>query len=347
MKLFSRKRAIRMLTVYAALGLVFAGLTVVERRRIEATASEPSASAVPGPLDGQPILADIRTLADPRSEGRRTGGAGNRSAQDFIETRFREIGAAPAFASYRQRFSFTRHSVRGFFLPSRPFKTVYPEAANVGAIIRGTGQPERFIALTAHYDGLGIRDGQVYPGADDNASGVAVMLAVGRMLAAQPLQHSVLLLAFDGEELGLQGSTHFVANPAVDLALMDVVINLDMVGRGDTNTLVAAGTALYPALEPPVRAAAASRSVKMLFGHDRPFYLAGAVGNWTQSSDQGPFHDAGVPFVYLGVEDHADFHRATDTVEKIQPAFLGEVGNLVLGLIGRLDRAGSLRGADR
>ena len=346
MKLFSRKRAIRMLTVYATLGIVFAVLTVVERRRIEATAIAPAGSVVPGPLDGQTILADIKTLADPRLEGRRTGSSGNRAAQDFIETRFREIGAAPAFTSYRQPFSFTRHSITGFFLPSRPFKTFYPEAANLGALIRGT-QPQRLIALTAHYDGLGIRDGAIHPGADDNASGVAVMLAVSRTLAAQPLQHSVLLLAFDGEELGLQGSTHFVANPAVDLASIEAVVNLDMVGRGDTNTLVAAGTALYPAIEPAVRAAAGQRGIKVLLAHDRPFYTAGAVGNWTQSSDHGPFHDAGVPFVYLGVEDHADFHRATDTADKIQPGFVGEAANLVLALIRQLDRAGSLRQPNR
>jgi Zn-dependent M28 family amino/carboxypeptidase len=75
----------------------------------------------------------------------------------------------------------------------------------------------------------------------------------------------------------------------------------------------------------------------VVFGHDRPFYKAGWVADWTGSSDHGAFHNAGVPFVYLGVEDHADYHQPTDTAEKIDGRFLTEVANLAADLMSRLD----------
>lgn len=87
----------------------------------------------------------------------------------------------------------------------------------------------------------------------------------------------------------------------------------------------------------PIRAAAEGRGLQVVFGHDRPIYKAGRVGDWTHSSDHGPFHDAGVPFVYLGVEDHADYHQASDAADKIAPRFVAEVGALVVALLRHLD----------
>ncbi len=73
----------------------------------------------------------------------------------------------------------------------------------------------------------------------------------------------------------------------------------------------------------------------MKFGHD----TGGGQDDWTQQSDHGPFHTAGIPFVYLGVEDHADYHKPTDTADKIDPRFLGGVAAFVLDVVGALDRA--------
>ena len=82
----------------------------------------------------------------------------------------------------------------------------------------------------------------------------------------------------------------------------------------------------------------ARSAVKILFGHDRPMYLAGGVENWTHSSDQGPFADAGVPFVYFGVEDHADYHRPTDTADKINRDFYGSTVDMIVEAIRTFDR---------
>lgn len=338
MKVWVRRRLRRAMVILGTLAVAAAVLTTLERRRVESTATSPAAAAQPAPLDGRAMLADVERLASRELEGRRTGTRGSELAQQFIIERFRAAGAHPAFGSdYRQAFSFTHHSIKGLVLPGRPYATEYPRAANVGAVIRGTSRPERFLALTAHYDSFGIRDGELFPGADDNASGVSVMLAVARALSEKPLGHSVLLLAFDAEEIGIRGARYFVEHPTVDLSRLDVMVNLDMVGRGDENVLVASGTSHYPSLEPPVRAAAAARAIRVVFGHDRPLYKGGLVEDWTGSSDHAPFHSAGIPYVYLGVEDHADYHRASDTADKITARFLGEVAALVADLVRRLD----------
>jgi hypothetical protein len=338
MKASVRRRLRRGVVILSTLAVVSTMLTGLERRRIRATATPPATTAQPELMEGRNLLADVERLASPQFEGRRTGSRGNKATQDFIIERFRAAKIDPAFGStYRQPFSFTHHSIKGLLSPWRPYKTEYADAANLGGVIRGTSRPERFIALSAHYDSFGIREGRLFPGADDNASGVAVMLGIARVLAERPLRHSVMLLAFDAEEIGIRGARHFVANPPMELSLLDVVVNLDMVGRGDDNLLVASGTSHYPSLEAPVRAAAATRSIQVVFGHDRPLYKAGLVDDWTGSSDHGPFHGAGVPFVYFGVEDHADYHQPTDTADKIQGRFLNEVATLVADVLVRLD----------
>ena len=338
MSLPFRYRVRRFVIVLTVLLIALTLLTRWERRRTAGTATTAERTPAEGVVDGESVLADIRQLASPQFEGRHTGTAGSRLAQEFIVERLRRAGAAPLFGdSYRQPFSFTRTSIRALFSGSQPYRRDYADAANLGAIVRGTFLPERYLVLSAHYDHFGIRDGQLFPGADDNASGVAVLLAAAQALSRHGLRHSLVLLAFDAEELGLRGAKHFVEQPPIDVEKVDTIVNLDMVGRGDANTLVAAGTSYNPHLEAPIRAAAEGRGLQVVFGHDRPIYKAGRVGDWTHSSDHGPFHDAGVPFVYLGVEDHADYHQASDTADKIAPRFVAEVGALVVALLRHLD----------
>jgi Zn-dependent M28 family amino/carboxypeptidase len=263
-------------------------------------------------------------------EGRRTGTPGNHRAQAFILARFRELGLQPLGARFEQKFSFVHRSIVGTVMPGRPAKQAYPDATNLIAIVRGSAQPDAYLIVSAHYDHLGVRQGTTFPGADDNASGVAAMLETAAQVAAHPLRHSVVFVAFDAEEQGLQGSTYFVAHPPLPLDRVRLVINLDMVSRSDTTSIVASGTSFDPTLKDLVSKAAQGRRLSIAFGHDRPIYLAGGVEDWTNQSDQGPFHDAGVRTLYFGVEDHPDYHQPTDTADKIPRAFFAEVAELVL-----------------
>jgi hypothetical protein len=284
-------------------------------------------------VDVGALMTDVRTLSGAEFEGRRTGSEGNRRARMYVLRRFKEIGLEPVGGTHQQKFSFTPRA-RG----SSPQKPSEMQGTNLFGMVQGTAAPEQFVVVTAHYDHLGRRDGAVFPGADDNASGVAGMLAIASWFAGHKPERSLLFVAFDAEELGLQGARYFVKNPPVDLKKILTVVNLDMIARGDANTLWASGTSYYPALKEPVVDAARGRGIKVEFGHDRPKTDGEVLDDWTNSSDHGPFHAAGIPFLYFGVEDHPDYHKPTDTADKIPRAFFAEAVSLALDVVSRLAR---------
>jgi hypothetical protein len=323
--------------VLVALGY-FQAATVLERRAIAAQDPIPAAeTAAPRYANRDQVMRDLGTLASREFAGRRTGTEGGRKARAWVVEQFKAARLVPAGSrSYLQPFRFTQESVRGLVLPNRPFRTEYRDAANVMGRIDGSNPDALPIVVSAHYDHLGAQDGEVYAGADDNASGVAVLLAAARHFAVHRPHHSLIFAAFDAEELGLRGSRAFVASrPRGRVAALNV--NLDMVSRSDRNEIFAAGTYHYPQLKPPLEDLQKRVSVKILFGHDRPMRTAGGVDDWTSLSDHAAFHAAGVPFVYFGVEDHPDYHQPTDTADKIQPRFVGGVADMVVEAIKTLD----------
>jgi Zn-dependent M28 family amino/carboxypeptidase len=281
----------------------------------------------PSRIDADRLFDDVRTLSQPAFEGRLTGTPGNHKAQAFILARFRALGLepivpGPSGPAYEQPFGFGER---------------FPDAKNLMGVVTGSSEPTRFTALTAHFDHLGVRGGSIYPGADDDASGVAAMLAAAEYFSHHRPRRSILFIAFDGEEEGLRGSTFFIAHPPVPLKAIALDVNLDMVSRGDRNELVVAGTYFSPELKDPLAAAASQRHLTLVFGHDRPASVQGNgpggnadKDNWTNASDHGPFHQAGIPFLYFGVEDHPDYHRPTDTADKIPRVFFVEAANLIL-----------------
>ena len=279
-----------------------------------AFAARPAQAAAAAAVDEAQLLSDLEFLASPKLEGRLTGSAGNERARSFILERFKQLKLQPVDGSYTQAFSFA---------PARGgASATVPKGMNVMGMVPGTSEPRSYVLVTAHYDHLGVRDGRTYPGADDNASGVGALLAAARWFSEHPPRKSVVFVAFDAEEQGLRGARHFVAQPPIDLARILVVLNMDMVGRGDKNVLYVAGTHHYPALRPVVEEAMKGRSIKVLLGHDHASAQA-AVGldDWTNQSDQGAFHAVQVPFLYFGVEDHPDYHKPTDTADRIPRPF--------------------------
>jgi hypothetical protein len=281
-------------------------------------------AAAPWRVDGDAQMQDLQALASPELEGRLTGTPGNRRAQALILERFKQLKLQPLNESFDQKFSF--NEVR------RGGRQGFPDATNLVAMLPGTTDRQSFVLVCAHYDHLGVRGGETYPGADDNASGVAAMLAIARWFTAHPPRRSLLFAAFDGEEEGLRGSRYFVANPPVELKRISAVVNMDMVGRGDANTLYAAGTHYSPQLAPIVTDAARGMELTLKLGHDQ----GGGSEDWTNSSDHGPFHAAGIPFVYFGVENHPDYHRPGDTADKIPRRFYLEATEIVLETVRRL-----------
>lgn len=331
-------RLVRIAVLLAAAGAYILVTSKLELKRLAAPLPFAGAEAtLRPPVDGARLLDDVRTLSSEAFGGRRTGSAGSRKAQAFLQGRFEALGLQPFGAAFAMPFSFTHTSIKALVTPGRPYRTAYPSAANYIGYIAGSARPERFIVFSAHYDHLGEKAGKLYPGADDNASGVAAMLSIASWFTAHPPLHSIVFAAFDGEELGLQGARAFLAALPFPKAQLALDVNLDMVGHNDNNEIFVAGTSYTPALKPLVAQAAARNTVKVRLGHDRSQLVAGAVQDWTGSSDHGPFHEAGVPFLYFGVEDHADYHAPGDTFEHINQAFFIRVAGLLLDVAATLD----------
>lgn len=267
------------------------------------------------------LLEDIRYLSADALEGRETGTEGNRMAQHYIEVRFDSLGLKKFGESYRHSFEY------------QPNGGEQVEAVNLIGFVPGTAGRERYLVMTAHYDHLGNQNGEIYNGADDNASGTAALLEAARYFSENPLQHNVVLIAFDAEEKGLRGARHFVEEPAVPLDEVVININMDMISTNFENELYAVGTSHYPFLKPLIEEAVADAPVNILFGYDTPE----APQDWTGASDHGPFHQKGVPFIYFGVEDHPGYHQPSDDYETINPEFYQNATETILRVVEYLD----------
>jgi Zn-dependent M28 family amino/carboxypeptidase len=308
-----------------ARGLWAAALSVVLVSTASAQAvATPSRPATMAAADGTALLASIQALTAPGMDGRATGTPGNVKARAWIVAQLTRTGVTPVVkGSFEVPFSFTSKAGAA------------DAGVNLVAQCPGRRPELPVLVISAHYDHLGIRDGRTFHGADDNASGVALLLAIAERCVATVHDRTFILAAFDAEEQGLQGARAFVAAPPIARDRIALNINFDMVSRSDKKEIYVAGPGRWPALLPLLRPAAARAPITVKFGHD----TGGGQDDWTQQSDHGPFHSAGIPFVYLGVEDHADYHKPTDTADKIDAAFLGGVAVFVNDLVGSLDLA--------
>lgn len=272
------------------------------------------------------IMQRLSALSADSMEGRRAGSAGGARARSWIIGELKSIGVKPIGADYSIPVTLRQRGGGSDTL-----------GANIVARIPGKNTGGPVIVLSAHYDHLGVRNGEVYNGADDDASGCVALLTIAERLKKEPPTHDIILAFFDGEEGGMQGSRAFVASPPVPIERIALNINLDMVARQDGGALWVSGTSYSPYLKPLAEAVARTASIKILFGHDTKDLKPG--DDWTNSSDHAPFHAKGIPFFYLGVEDHPDYHKPSDEADKIDPAFFRGSVEFASSLLRRADRS--------
>lgn len=267
-----------------------------------------AAPAFAGP--GDKALDDVRILSADDMQGRAPGTPGSEKARAYILSRFAEIGLSPVGDKFEQPFSFAKRdgsAVQGVNLVAR-IKGTAKEAASGKAMV-----------VSAHYDHLGVRHGEIYNGADDNASGVAGLLAVAEAFKVKRPKHDVIFAVVDAEESGLRGAKAFVAAPPVPLATIALDVNFDMLSKNPKNELYASGTAPFPYLKPILVKVATTAPVTLKLGHDTD--ADGKQNNWTDQSDHYAFGEKGVPWVYFGVEDHPEYHRPTDDFATVPQDF--------------------------
>lgn len=288
----------------------------VKKTDAQATTSKPKTAETISPL-----LKDLQILSSDAYEGRKTDTKSAALARTYITGRLKEIGVKSysKLNGYEQSFSFETGNG----------KTI--NAKNIVGYIEG--KSDTAIVISAHYDHLGIIKNEVYNGADDNASGVAGLLKIATYFAKHKPNNTLIFAAFDAEEMGLQGAKAFVADAPVMLSKIKLNINMDMISHNDKGELYACGTYKYPGLKKYF--ITSDPNVKVLFGHDDP---AQGHDNWTNQSDQGAFNEKNIPFIYFGVEDHKDYHKASDEYERINKAFFTGAVNSILEIVINIDK---------
>lgn len=263
------------------------------------------------------VLKDLEEIASDKYEGRATGTKGAEMAAKFIKDRYTSLGLQAFTKNFEMPFSFNN-------------KGEEIKGKNIVAYIKG--QTDKVIVISAHYDHLGVKNGLIYNGADDDASGIAAILSYAEYFSKNKPVHTLVFAAFDAEEMGLMGSKKFVEKPPV--AARDIIlnINLDMIGQNDKNELYACGTYHYTQLKQYILSK--NNKPQIILGHDDPKL---GHNDWTNQSDHFSFHQKNIPFVYFGVEDHKDYHQATDDYENINQIFYTHSVNAILSIIKNID----------
>jgi len=294
------------------------------------TVNAPVAPVAPAaPAFQAQLLEDVRILASDEMAGRDTGSAGGEMARNYIVGRLEALGVVAPAMGRLQPWEATGRTRAG----PKTYNGV-----NIIGVIPGTRVSDKYIVVTAHYDHVGTNDGQVFNGADDNASGVATMLALAAELKRQAPEHSVIIVALDGEERGVLGAKHFVEAPPVPLTSITMNLNFDMTARAETDgKLWVTGTYQNPSFRPILEGIPADGAVALAFGKDTPQDLG--EDNWVESSDHAAFYKAQIPFLYLGVNYHPDYHRPSDDFERITPAVFTSATALSIASFRALDRA--------
>jgi len=290
---------------------------------------------LPAVFDGEAMAKHVQWLADPARDGRGMGTAGLDAAAQYVAEAFRAAGLKPARSSTpvgTPQVTMIGANLDDYFQPLEftPVGAQKPvKVRNVIGVLPGS-DPKlagEAVIVSAHYDHLGRNGpgvrvaeiGQVHPGADDNASGVAVLLELARTLAnAGAPPRTIVFVAFSGEEAGLQGSKYYVEHPLpVPLAGIRSVLNLDTVGRLGSGEVQALGTGTASEWQHVFRGITFSTGI-----------ATKNVPGASQSSDQQSFIDKGIPGVQLFTGAHLDYHRPGDTADKIDVAGLVKVATV-------------------
>lgn len=279
------------------------------------------------------LSEDVYVLASDSLQGRATGTTAELLAADYLKQRMEQIGLEPMgnAGTYFQTFTFADQR--------DPHKEVeYVSASDsttTGTNVIGyiDNQAEHTVVIGAHYDHLGYGgqgslhrgESAIHNGADDNASGVAIMLNLASRLKDSLPGSNYLFMAFSGEELGLLGSNYFVKNPTIDLKNVNYMLNLDMVGRlRADSTLSVSGTGT------------ARRWNQTLNASNEHFNLVlkeSGVG----PSDHTSFYLQDIPVLHFFTGQHEDYHKPSDDADKLNYEGMEHIASYIYDVVRDLD----------
>lgn len=256
-----------------------------------------------GPLAPDRLRADVEHLASPEMRGRGVGTKENEAVARWIAARFERLGLAPAVdGSWFHEFS----------MGGKPCR-------NVAGVLEAEGATE-YIVIGAHHDHLGAIGDTVYHGADDNASGVAAVLALAAHFAAdrKRLRRHMVFVSFDAEEKGMVGSRRFVQHGVIPTDKTAFMLVFDLIAGhflpGEEKRYYAFGSEHSKAVRAILEERAKERSVETaILGT----YLIEPLGPGISRSDYQAYRRNGVPYVFLTTGTPWYYHRPSDTPDKL------------------------------
>jgi Zn-dependent M28 family amino/carboxypeptidase len=290
------------------------------------------------PITTTELMAHITFLADDSLYGRGAGWEDELTAAEYVRGQFTDAGLAPGAEDYLQTFWIGEQqprsgSVSAGAISQDPIRTSRPWSQNVVGFFAGSGSlADEWVVIGAHYDhvGWGMEADNalvIYNGADDNASGTAVLIEVAEYLTAfyssrgEGDRRSLMFVAFGAEEIGLEGSRWFCDNPTVPLEHVAAMVNLDMVGRL-RNEFLTVGAASSAAWWPELIAGANLDGLTLNLDNK---YLGG--------SDHYCFFLAGRPAVHFFTGLHAEYHTPADDPPLINQQGMLDVAELTVRVV--------------
>jgi hypothetical protein len=274
-------------------------------------------------VDRTQMVKDLQKLTSPEFQGRKTNTLGAVLTQDFLASRFKAIGLTQWQGSYRAPFEY-------------PFLFSTRHGVNMLGTLPAKNKSTRWRIITAHYDHLGKQGSHYYPGADDNASGVAALLAIAAQWQREPMEDvNLMLVATDAEEPGLYGAYGLVEQlkKLPDMQI-ELALNLDMIGHPSRpQAIYMEGENNLKDFKTLEKQLTQDSQLCLRINRTRARGSSALNIDWLRASDHYAFHKAGIPWLYLGVPPHKYYHTIDDKLDTINLDFLGATTELAFKLI--------------
>ena len=259
-------------------------------------------------IESTELFKHLEKLSSKQMMGRKTGTKGNQRARQYIIEELKAANVHPFDKTFEQEFSFVSKNKE------------YRAANIVGVLLPKNRKSNDYIVLTAHFDHVGSKGKHIYYGTDDNASGTSALLAIAKTIDTENLNHNILFLFTDGEELGLHGARFFVQKYSELLPNIKLNINVDMLsGNRRLSSLYYIARNLDTVLEQSKLQQFSDLIERAPVNLRKNFrHRINAMNKkvrWLYASDHGVFYKNGVPFVYYGVGVHKNYHSVKDTYE--------------------------------
>lgn len=272
-------------------------------------------------LSKDELIKHLTIIAGDEMEGRKTGEAGQKMAANYLRNFYKklEIEALPGTDDYFQK------------VPSEAMKRMFSpklnDSENVVAYIKGSEKPDEYIVISAHYDHVGVTNGEIYNGADDNGTGTTALLEMARMLQiayknGNKPKRSIVFLHCTGEEYGLHGSRYFVNSKIIPLENIVADLNVDMIGRRDfvyeknkKDYIYLVGSDKLSTELHDISEAMNKKYTNLTL--DYTYNAEKHPEMIYYRSDHYNFAKFNIPVIFYYSGEHADYHKPTDTVDKI------------------------------